>query len=255
MSDCQWLVFDAVGTLIDPNPSVAMAYHTLGTQFGSQLTVHEVGQRFRSAFRRSEQDGFPGGPPISQPWKTSDEIEQSRWRWIVREVLPDVRDHEGCFRALWDHFAIPASWKCFDDVERSLPQLSDSGYQLAISTNFDDRLHSVLDVSSYLTSIKHRVISATVGFRKPSAEFYAAVIQECGCPAEQILMVGDNFEYDVRAARQSGLQALHLDRDSGHAAGEADESPPLRSLTDLVRRLRNRNGIARPIRPTTPDIG
>src|SRR4051812_23656349 len=90
LSDCRWLIFDAVGTLIQPNPSVAVAYQTIAAQHGSRYSVDEVGQRFRQAFRRSELDVFPNGPAAGSHWFSSDQIEIARWRWIVSEVVPDV---------------------------------------------------------------------------------------------------------------------------------------------------------------------
>ena len=232
LSDCQWLVFDAVGTLIDPDPTVAVAYHSVGSRFGSQFRVEDVGPRFRAAFRGSELDGFPGGPPAAGRGITSDAIEEARWRWIVRQVFSDVRDQEGCFRELWDHFARPSSWRCFADVGDALAQFAQAGYKLAIASNFDIRLHSVCDFLPAMRPIGRRVVSATVGFRKPAPEFYAAVIQACGCDPRQILMIGDNHEYVVLAPRATGLQALHLDR--SRPSGGTDR---LTSLTELAERL------------------
>lgn len=232
LRDCRWIVFDAVGTLIEPSPPVAAAYHAVGSRFGSKLTVSEVGQRFRQAFHSSESDGFPGGPGSMSALQTSDEIEEARWRWIVTEVLSDASDPETCFRELWDHFARPTSWRCFDDVAPSLSRLSAAGYQFAIASNFDRRLHAVCDALDHLKSIDRRIVSSSIGVRKPSPQFYTAIIQACGCTPRQILMVGDSNEHDVLAPRAAGLRALHLNR----------KQPPLdhdslTSLEELVSRL------------------
>ena len=228
--DCQWIVFDAVGTLIDPNPSVAVAYHAVGSRYGSRLDVAEVGNRFRSAFRRSEQDGFPGGP--TQQWVTSDVIEEARWRWIVGEVFPDVTDPERCFQELWDHFAQPSSWVCFPDVGDSLNQLIAGGYRLALASNFDRRLHSVCEAIPQLNGIEQCIVSATVGLRKPAPGFYSAVLQACDCAPDEILMVGDNHDYDVLAPRSAGFRALHLDRNAAQGApGQLRSLPELLAMT------------------------
>ena len=235
LPDCQWLVFDAVGTLIDPDPTVAVAYHAVGSRYGSQFGVADVGQRFRAAFRGSERDGFPGGPPADGRWITSDAIEEARWQWIVRQVFSDVRNHDACFRELWEHFARPSSWQCFADVGESLAQFARAGYRLAIASNFDIRLHAVCDSLPHLHPIERRIVSAAVGFRKPAPEFYTALIQACGCEPSRILMIGDNHEYDVVAPRAAGMRALHLDRNQ--LIGDADR---LTSLTELAERLGGR---------------
>lgn len=234
VSGCKWLVFDAVGTLIDPDPSVGVAYHCYGARYGSRLTLEEVGLRFRRSFRSSEHDGFPGGPAPTETWQTSDDIEEARWRWIVQDVLEDVFDQDACFLGLWEHFARPESWKCFADVPSAIRRLKAAGYQLAIATNFDRRLHSVCDATPPLDGISVRVVSATVRYRKPAPEFYQAVISACQCAPHQILVVGDNHDYDVLAPRSAGMKALLLDRDSTN--GDPGILTSLDQLAELMIR-------------------
>lgn len=212
--EIRWIVFDAVGTLIRPNPSVAVAYQMIGARHGSRVTADETGDRFRLAFEQSENDSFPGGPPKGAPWLTGHDIEVARWRWIVRQVLFDVNDLVKCFDELWDHFSRPASWSCFDDVKASLESLSAAGYRLAIASNFDSRLHSVCDGRVELNRIERRFVSSEIGFRKPAAGFFQSVIDTCGVPASQILMVGDDAEHDVAGPEASGMNAILIDRDS-----------------------------------------
>src|SRR5262245_32838624 len=98
--------FDAVGTLIHPDPPAAVAYAEVGRGFGSQLTLDEVRHRFIAAFRAEEQRDLAEG------LRTSEEREVQRWQHIVAWVLDDVRDREGCFRDLYAHFGGPQSWRC-----------------------------------------------------------------------------------------------------------------------------------------------
>ena len=227
--DCQWIVFDAVGTLITPKPSVSRAYHAIGQRYGSRLELSEVGDRFRAAFRRSEQNQFPGAP--ANRFATNDSVEEARWRWIVNEVLADAKHPEACFQELWQHFAAPSSWECYDDTASALSRLTEAGYRLAMASNFDGRLHSVCDGLPQLNPMGHRIVSAAVQYRKPAPEFYRAVVDICQCQPHQILMVGDDLEHDVIAPRAAGFQAMHLDR-KGTSDGPALAS--LNELTDLL---------------------
>jgi putative hydrolase of the HAD superfamily len=228
-SGCRWLIFDAVGTLIQPNPSVAAAYHSIAARHGSRFTVAEIGERFRRAFRQSENDVFPNGPAAGSYWLSSDAIEIARWRWIVGEVVPDVDDREKCFTELWDHFAQPSSWTCFDDVQNSLVSLEKASYRLAIASNFDSRLHAVCAGRVELRPIEHRFVSSETGFRKPAKEFYSAVVSHCGCPASEILMIGDDPNHDVAGPVAIGMQAILLDR-----RAEVATSNTIHSLTELM---------------------
>lgn len=215
----RWIVFDAVGTLIDPCPSVGAAYQSVGARFGCLDPVESVARRFRTAFRASESRGSLA---------TTERIEEQRWREIVCEVLPGVTDPEACFRELWDHFARPDSWKSFPDVDESLRTLRQAGYRLGIASNFDRRLNALCDHLPALQCLECRMISTEIGFRKPAAEFYAAVIARCGGVAGQIQMVGDDFEHDVQGPAAAGMRSWHLQR-SGESGPQA--------LAEWTRRL------------------
>ena len=230
----RWVVFDAVGTLIQPNPSVSVAYHAIAARHGSRLTVSQISERFRRAFRESESKRFLDDQPDCTRWQSNNAIEIARWRWIVNEVVTDVGDGERCFTELWDHFAHPASWSCFDDVKETLSALADAGYRMAIASNFDSRLHAVCDENSALRPIEHRFVSSETGFRKPAPEFYSAVISHCGSPAREILMVGDDPEHDVAGPKTAGMQAVLLDRRATNAHDNSIES-----LHQLVAGLRD----------------
>ena len=204
----QWVVFDAVGTLIFATPGVAAAYHEIGQRHGSQLSQTDVSERFRSAIRNSETlDLHGGGSDI-----TSEEIEETRWRRIVSEVLPDVISPDVCFEDLFRHFGESSSWACFDDVEVTIGNLTSGGLQLAMASNFDARLHSVCDGLSEMASVSHRVVSSEVGFRKPSRSFYDALLSQIGASPDEVLMVGDDLANDVRGAEAAGIQAILIDR-------------------------------------------
>lgn len=215
-SKCHWVVFDAVGTLIHPTPSVSVAYHSIASGHGSQLTVTEIGDRFRRAFRQSERQSFENGSAVGSHWFSNDAIELARWRWIVNEVIPDVDDREACFVDLWEHFARPGSWSCFDDVGPALAQLKQAGYRLAIASNFDSRLHAVCDSHAALSAIERRFVSSQTGFRKPAPDFYSTVVAQCGRRADEILMIGDDPEHDVAGPIAAGMQAVLLDRKSAN---------------------------------------
>ena len=229
----EWVVFDAVGTVIDPEPSVAQAYHTIGKQFGSERTLDEVRSRFLEAFSETEhRDASRGADGMT----TSAKIEEARWRYIVAEVFPEVEDGEGCFQNLHDYFSEPTAWRAFDDTLPALHSLSERGLRLAIASNFDHRLHPICDGIPALGLFEKRFISSELGFRKPSDRFYQAVVDALKVDAEQILMVGDGLQNDVEGALSVGMKAVLVDRKLQHAGdGEKSETShaTVRSLSEL----------------------
>lgn len=222
----QWVFFDAVGTLILPRPPVAEVYAHIGQRYGSRLMPDEIEGRFRAAFRRQEEIDHVGQQ------RTSEERELRRWQEIVREVFMDVADTSAAFAELWRHFAQSTSWKCYDDVEPCLEALNRLGLRLGIASNFDRRLHGIAAGLSPLPRCEALAISSEVGWRKPAPEFFAALIKQAGCPAEEIVLVGDDWENDIVGGQQAGLQTVFLDR-----RGITQHKDLIRSLTELATGL------------------
>jgi putative hydrolase of the HAD superfamily len=203
--DVRAVFFDAVGTLIHPEPAAGLVYAAVGRARGSQLTPDEISARFRSAFAREEQIDQERG------LQTDERRETERWRRIVAAVLDDVADIKGCFEDLFEHFARPDSWRCEEDAARVLAGLVRRGFKVGMASNYDRRLHRVLAGLPELHPLDYVVISAEVGWRKPAAEFFAALGHVTGLPPEQILFVGDDRRNDYDGARSAGLRAILFD--------------------------------------------
>lgn len=227
------VAFDAVGTLIYPEPSVSKVYWQTGQQYGSHLTLDEV----RAGFTKSFESLARG---VRGDYSTSEIEEKARWRQIVGEVLPDVHDLDRCFESLHTHFGQPSAWRAFPDVAETLSNLEQQGIQVLVASNFDERLHPICDQLPELRTLRRRVISASIGWHKPSPNFYAHLIELAGCPADQILMVGDDLENDVQAARASGLQAVLINRDG---PSNDDSLTDLRQLSHTVLRHPSSQGL------------
>jgi putative hydrolase of the HAD superfamily len=197
--------FDAVGTLIAPDPPAPEVYAAVGRRHGSRLDVATVAERFRAAFRREEERDRAAG------WRTDDAREEQRWRSIVAAVLDDVADPEACFRELWDHFARPSAWACLAGGGQVLAELARRGRTLGLASNYDRRLRPVAAGLPELAPIRHLVISAEVGWRKPALAFFDAVVRAADCEPGEVLLVGDDFENDCEGATAAGLRAVLLD--------------------------------------------
>jgi putative hydrolase of the HAD superfamily len=202
----RWILFDAVGTLIFPDPSVAEAYFAVAAQFGSRLSVPEIQKRFSKALETS----FAGR------CETNESHERRRWRSIVGEVLSDIPVHvDAVFEQLWQHFADPRHWRLFDDVGDTFDQLRSRHFQLGIASNFDGRLKNIVGGHAALVACDAVFVSSEVGYSKPDPRFFRTVQQQLGVDPEQIALVGDDEACDVQAAIAAGWRAIHLDRNSG----------------------------------------
>jgi putative hydrolase of the HAD superfamily len=196
--------FDAVGTLIHPEPPAPVVYAAVGSRLGSHLDEATIAGRFRTAFRRREEADHAGS------LRTDEARELARWQTIVREVLDDVSDVEACFQELYLHFARHDAWRCAPETAELLTTLAARGHVLGIASNFDRRLRGLVDRMPEFRPVKHLVISSEIGWRKPAREFFAAMCREANSPPEEILYVGDDRVNDFEGALAAGMRALLL---------------------------------------------
>jgi putative hydrolase of the HAD superfamily len=221
------ILFDAVGTLIHPDPPVAAVYAAAGRRLGVDVAEHELQARFRTAFARQEaidrqQHGL----------KTSADRERNRWREIVGDVfadeIPSSPRRDELFYMLWEHFAQPAKWRLDDDLLACWAALEGRGLAIAIASNFDERLEHIVTHISPLHRAHRLYISARIGHRKPSAEFFRSVDRDLCIPPAELLSVGDDLENDYLGATAAGWQAILVDRSGTY------RSRCVRTITSLA---------------------
>lgn len=216
------ILFDAVGTLIYPDPPAPKVYQHVGAEHGVMLSLEETTQRFRQAICLHFDD---------RP--TDEANERRRWQRIVAEVFhrePSADDE--LFKVLWAHFGQPANWRCFDDVEQTWQALEDRGYFIAIASNFDERLFTLAAALEPLNRARHVFVSSQVGYPKPRREFFAAIEHELQLSPHQLLLVGDDYVNDVQGAKNAGWRHLRLDRN-----GDVSSADTIKSLCDVVERI------------------
>ena len=224
------VALDAVGTVIDADPPVAVAYASVGRRHGSALDREQVNGRLNEAFASCFGVGRAND---AERLVSSEDSERAMWRWIVGEVFSDLETVDAadrCFEELYEHFGKAASWRCYDDVAVTMSRIQAAGLDVVIASNFDRRLHAVCSGWPMFRSVRSVVVSSEVGWRKPGRGFFEALVSACGCRAEEVLMVGDDPVNDVEGALACGLQAVRVDRsvgamaDGGHLSGRPKPS-------------------------------
>ncbi len=221
-NDIRAVLFDAVGTLIYPDPSAHTAYFHHGRRFGSKLQPGEIAERFPAAFARRLQadivsDAAESGALARRP--TNELLERRRWQTIVAEVFDDVADAgDSLFEALWSHFAQPDNWALYNDAGPVLDALSSFDVIVGVASNFDNRLARICRGKPPLSRLQNIFWSAEVGHQKPSPEFFGAIGSRLSLAPHQILFIGDDPTNDVLGGKSAGWRVMHLNRDATNCA-------------------------------------
>jgi putative hydrolase of the HAD superfamily len=200
------VVFDVVGTLVEPTPSVVEAYRRAAAGHGVLVEPVEIQRRFRAAWRRQEAVDAASAPAFA----TSRDREACRWRAIVDDVFVGVGQAEAIFVDLWRHFGTVEAWGPIDRGRDLVRAALDAGAMVALASNFDERLLSIARVMEPLSWVPHVFPSSEIGWRKPAPEFFRWVERRLGCDPAEALLVGDDPELDLAAARRAGWRAVDV---------------------------------------------
>jgi putative hydrolase of the HAD superfamily len=94
-------------------------------------------------------------------------------------------------------------------------------------SNWDERLHAVLDGHGLGEWLSQRFISAELGWEKPDQAIYRHVAEILRLPPTALLSVGDDPRNDVEGPRKAGWEAMQIER-------------PKRDLWTVVRAVTGR---------------
>jgi putative hydrolase of the HAD superfamily len=203
------IVFDAGGTLLYPADPVGETYAKFARKFGVKLAPDATETAFREAFR-SLSPRPKGGVP-------SNGDDRAWWKQVVTKSLldkafPDPAAFEAFFEEVYLFFSTADAWGIYPEVLEVLEQLRDHEIELAVLSNWDARLHTVLDGCSLGEHLPRRFISAELGWEKPDPAIYRHVVESLRIKPEAILSVGDDPKNDVEGPRRAGWQALQIER-------------------------------------------
>ncbi|HJQ13493.1 MAG TPA: HAD-IA family hydrolase [Anaerolineales bacterium] len=98
-----------------------------------------------------------------------------------------------------------------EDVRRTLPQLKEAGYILAVISNRDKPFQDLLEDHGISQFFDFSLAAGEVNVWKPEPGIFKHGLQRVNLPASEVVYVGDNYYADVVGARSAGLQPVLYD--------------------------------------------
>ena len=123
-------------------------------------------------------------------------------------------DAEGIRAELADVFTSAGNYVVFGDTFPALDDLLESGYRLAIVSNWSPRLEGLMHDLGLLHYFEILAVSAVVGVDKPDPSLFHYALQRLDANPAEAVHVGDHLQNDVAGAQAAGLRAFHLDRET-----------------------------------------
>ena len=209
MSRLRAVVFDVGGTLLCPAQPVGETYARFARALGVKLDSEKTTEAFHLAMKTCAAREAGAVP--------SDGNDRIWWKRVVKSSMPGEtfareEDFETFFEEVYLHYAKPEAWEIFPEVLEVLHSLRDFPVEIVALSNWDGRLHSVLDGCELGEFFSHRFISTELGWEKPNTAIYRHVADSLNLTPHSLLSVGDDKAKDVDGARKAGWQALHIDR-------------------------------------------
>ncbi|RME67782.1 MAG: HAD family hydrolase, partial [Verrucomicrobia bacterium] len=213
------ITFDAGGTLLRPHPSVGAVYREIALRHGIDRPAAALDRAFHEAFQHVSKDETVLDPEAR---------ERDFWWRVVRHTFlttgeasasPAPRDAAAdrllreLFDELWIEFAHASRWRLFPDARATLQTLHTAGYKLAVLSNWDKRLHTVLEETGLRPLFDAVIISSEAGAEKPDIAIFRAAERALGCPPAACLHIGDSRRHDIEGATAAGWRSLLLRND------------------------------------------
>lgn len=203
------LLLDAMGTLIGLRQSVGATYAQAAAAHGLTVSAEAINAVFPTVYRQAPPLAFPG---LSGPQRRL--AERQWWGHRIDDALrqagagpaPMALRHE-----LFDRFRDPALWRVYNDVRPCLERWRQRGLKLAVVSNFDSRLHGLLEALELRQHLEAVVISSEIGAAKPSPRPFKAALEQLGVMAPEVWHIGDSAE-DGEGAGAAGLRWLQVRR-------------------------------------------
>jgi putative hydrolase of the HAD superfamily len=216
------LFFDAAGTLIEPAEPVAMTYARLLSPHLGPLDPVRIGASFGLAFQNAGIPNYPDFPD-------GDTAERAWWREVVElSIGSEVSDE--AFHELFDHYARAEAWRVFPEVRQILAESAALGLKCVVVSNFDLRLHRILEALELSSFFEQIITSADAAARKPSPLIFKAALEALNLSSDKVLHVGDSESADMKGAKAAGIEAFLLKR-------------PKSDLTHFMEMVARRKGI------------
>jgi HAD superfamily hydrolase (TIGR01549 family) len=208
----KFISFDMDGTLIDPEFTDWVWGQGIPSLYGGKVGLpFEAAKAFVVREYEKVGEGAVEWYDIKY-WFRLFQLEES-WKELMKQYVDKIR--------------------VYPDVNHMLERLKER-FPLVLTSNAGREFIEIEMEATGLGQYFHRIFSATSDFGvvKKTTEFYQQVCHLLNVGPEEIVHVGDHYDFDYLVPRKVGIQAYCLDR-SGERRGEF----VLRSLGELEEKL------------------
>ena len=204
------LLLDAMGTLITLRQSVGQGYAAVAGDHGVAVSPDAIDAAFPIVYRQAPALAF--GPLQGEALEAA---ERQWWGARIGETFAAIgapRPELSLQHALFDHFAQGSCWQLYPEVNAQLRQWRQNGLKLAVVSNFDRRLHGLLEELGVRSLLDAVVVSSEAGAAKPDPKPFELALEALSLRSDEAWHIGDSPE-DLAGAKAAGVPCVLVQRD------------------------------------------
>jgi HAD superfamily hydrolase (TIGR01549 family) len=202
----QGVFFDAGDTLITADPPVREVALTLAPRFFPDLAPPLLLSALAAA------RAF-----FSQYYLHYSSQEEDRlladMAQAMRTALRETADVDVDFLPFVNQVRDAIRYRPFPDVLPTLRSLRRWGKTLAVVSNWDPALPTLLAEVGLAEFFAFILPSAEIGVEKPDGRIFSLALQRLELEPQEVVHIGDSYEADVVGARAVGITPILLDRE------------------------------------------
>ncbi|GAB6022435.1 hypothetical protein CHUAL_006548 [Chamberlinius hualienensis] len=226
---CKLLTFDVTNTLLKFACSPGAQYAKIAALYGVQTDPEKLTVAFKTLWKSMSKDHPNFGARSGMGYK-------DWWTRMVEQTFHnsgykvDINNMKKISEHLIEVYGTNACWNVQPGVVEVLNDIRKSKSHLSIGviSNFDVRLHSVLDDTKLSQYFDFVLASYDCGYYKPQREIFQLALDQVNCLPSEAVHVGDDVELDYLAARNAGWNAVLFctdDKKRANISKIPEESP------------------------------
>lgn len=217
------VTFDATNTLLKFRVSPWIHYTHVARQYGFKGTEQQVHQRFYENYKLV-WSFYPNFGSDSIGWRTW-------WTHVIKRTFRQNFELAGNLDKLSEHliddFKTSKCWKQAEGASKLVTHLRDRNISVGIISNFDPRLHGILEEVGFdRNNFEFVLTSYAAKCMKPNPDIFSLALKECSrldkkgeirtedVTAAEAMHIGDHYENDFCAARYAGWKSALILNDN-----------------------------------------
>jgi HAD superfamily hydrolase (TIGR01509 family) len=221
MAKRRFIFFDVGNTLLFPNRSRILA--------PLPADMHPTLERWQALERRTKQE-------FDQDM-TGGNVDHGFWWMFYTHLLEELDAlDDGVRDALVENTQKSANWDQILPGTRDALERIGQDYALAVISNADGRIDSVLRRCGLGDCFRSITDSGIVGHEKPHPAIFAAALGAIRAEAAESLYVGDVYSVDYVGANNAGMEAVLFDLAGAYRESEHPRVESLAALEDWLKR-------------------